>query len=274
MGMHMQGNFDNEHWDEVPDVPDVPARKFGRRSRRQAPAAQRLFFAIALITAGALLFLSNLGLLPEFNLWSIWPLIFVVFGAGKLVSATSSAARAVGVIFISFGTLFTLVTLGILHVRAHNDSWFVSLVLLTIGSVALIKVLESGNPGKPRVGFPQEAVESSNVLKKEVVFGSLKGKVEAADFRGGKLDSVFGSIDLDLRQSQITSVERSATLEVNAVFGSIELRVPETWRVVAHATSVFGSVEDKTLANKSAGFQGPSLFITGAAVFGSVEIKD
>ena len=98
--------------------------------------------------------------------------------------------------------------------------------------------------------------------------------MESTDFQGGKLESVFGSIDLNLRRAQISSPERSATLEVNAVFGSIELRVPETWRVVAHAAGVFGSVEDKTLANKTASFDGPTLFITGSAVFGSVEIKD
>jgi len=267
----MPDNFDNESWDELPEV---PSRRL-RRRRQPASMAPRLFFALALITAGTLLFLSNLGLLPEFNFWSIWPLIFVVAGVGRLVGACSSAGRAVGVILICFGSLFTLVTLGVLHVRAHNDSWFISLVLLTVGSIALIKVLESNSDTRIRVGFPQEhSVVSSNLLKKEVVFGSLKGKVEAADFRGGKLDSVFGSIDLDFRRSQIASPERSATLEVNAIFGSIELRVPETWRVVAQATSVFGSVEDKTLAGKTAGFDGPSLFITGAAVFGSVEIKD
>jgi hypothetical protein len=54
----------------------------------------------------------------------------------------------------------------------------------------------------------------------------------------------------------------------------IELRVPETWRVINRAAGVFGAIEDKTLANKSPGFEGPALYIVGSAVFGSVEIKD
>jgi predicted membrane protein len=237
-------------------------------------ATPRLFVAIALIAAGTLMFLSNLGLLPEFNVWAFWPLIFVVAGVGKLATNTNSAGRALGLILIAFGSLFTLVTLGILHVRSNDNSWVFSLVLIAIGSVALIKVLEGRDYGRPKVGFPNEPADSNSLLKREVVFGSLKGKVESTNFQGGKLDSVFGSINLDFRRSQINSPERSANLEVNAVFGSVELRVPETWRVVAHAVSVFGSVEDKTLANKVAGFDGPTLFITGAAVFGSVEIKD
>jgi len=267
----MPDNFDNESWNEIPDL---SARRLRRRRRRRSTAS-RLFFAVALITAGTLLFLSNLGLLPEFSIWSVWPLILVVVGVGRLVSACSPAARAAGAILICFGTLFTLVTLGVLHVRAHDDSWFISLLLLTVGALALIKVFEPGGENRIRIGFTEKTdVESSNILKKEVVFGSLKAKVEAADFRGGKLDSVFGSIDLDLRRSQIVSPEHAATLELNVVFGSIELRVPETWRVTVHAPSIFGSIEDKTLANKTPGFDGPSLFITGAAVFGSIEIKD
>lgn len=239
------------------------------------PAAPRLFIAIVLIAAGSLMFLSNLGLLPEFNIWAFWPLIFVVVGVGKLVSDTSSAGRALGILLVVFGSVVTLVTLGILHIRAHDDSWVFSLLLIAFGSLALIKVLESRDYGRrPEIGFSQQAVGSGNVVRQQVVFGSMKRKVESTDFQGGKLESVFGSIDLNLRRAQIASAERSATLEVNAIFGSIELRVPETWRVVTHAAGIFGSVEDKTLANKTAGFDGPTLFITGVAVFGSVEIKD
>jgi predicted membrane protein len=267
----MPDNFDKQRWEEVPDV---PARQLARRRWRQGPLAPRLLFAIFLIAAGTHLFLSNLGLLPEFNIWAFWPLIFVVGGVGKLASDTNSAGRALGVILIAFGAVMTLITLGILHIRAHDDSWVFSLLLIAFGSLALIKVLERRDYTRPQVGFPQQAVSSGNIVKEQVVFGSVKRKVDSNDFQGGKLESVFGSIDLNLRRAQISSPERSATIEVNAVFGSIELRVPETWRVVTHAAGIFGSIEDKTLANKVAGFDGPTLFITGSAVFGSVEIKD
>jgi predicted membrane protein len=284
----MPDNFDNERpdnerwdkarWDESLDArTDRRRRKLERRLERrqwsQAPAP-RLLIAIVLIAAGTLMFLSNLGLLPEFNIWAFWPLIFVVAGVGKLVRDTNSAARALSVLLIAFGSLFTLLTLGILHFRAHDDSWIFSLLLIGFGSVALIKILEGRDYPGPQIGFTPQGVSSGNVVREQVVFGSVKRKVESNDFQGGKLESVFGSIDLNLRRAQIASPERSATIEVNAVFGSIELRVPETWRIVTHAAGIFGSVEDKTLANKVAGFDGSTLFITGAAVFGSVEIKD
>lgn len=278
----MQDNFDNERSDESLGAPDDrQRRKWQRRLDRRmerkhchhAPAP-RLAIAVLLIAAGTLMFLSNLGLLPEFNIWAFWPLIFVVAGVGKLVGDTNSAARALSILLIAFGSLFTLLTLGILHFRAHDDSWIFSLLLIGFGSVALIKILEGRDYSRPHIGFTPSGVSSGNVVKEQVVFGSVKRKVESNDFQGGKLESVFGSIDLNLRRAQIASPERAATIEVNAVFGSIELRIPETWRVVTHAAGIFGSIEDKTLANKVTGFDGPTLFITGSAIFGSVEIKD
>ncbi len=270
----MQDNFDNGGWDHEHWPHDRWDHRRRRRQWRQMPAP-RLFIAILLIAAGTLLFLSNLGLLPEFNFWAFWPLILVVGGVGKLVSDTTRAGQALGIVLIAGGSLFLLVSLGILHIRAHDDSWPLSLLLIAFGTIALIKILDAHDGARGRVGFPTgSGTMSPDFFKEQVVFGSLKRKVETPNFQGGKLETVFGSIDLNLRSAQISSPEKTATIEVSAVFGSVELRVPESWRVVAHAASIFGSVEDKTIANKVASFDGPTLFITGAAVFGSVEIKD
>lgn len=257
----MQDHFDHEGWDR-------------RRQWRQLPAP-RLFIAILLIAGGSLLFLSNLGLLPAFNFWAFWPLIFVVGGVGKLVSDTSRSGRALGVVLVAGGSLVLLVSLGILRIRAHDESWPLSLLLIAFGAISLIKILDANEYGRGRAGYPTAPrPPSADFVKEQIVFGNLKRKVETENFQGGKLESVFGSIELNLRRARINSPEKSATIEVNVVFGSVELRVPETWRVVASAASVFGSVEDKTLANKAASFEGPTLFITGSAVFASLEITD
>jgi len=270
----VQDNLDDERWDDSPDALRRRERRRLRRQWRQAPAP-RLLFAILLIVAGTLLFLSNLGLFPEFNLWSVfWPGIFIAVGLAKLLSDSRGSGQAFGIVLIAGGSLFLLINLGILRIRAHDNSWPLSVLLIAVGAVALIKILEGRDYSRPQIGFSQQAVASADILNEQVIFGSLKRKIEPFDFHGGKLESIFGSIELNLRRAQISSPERSATLEVNAVFGSIELSVPDSWRVVAQATGIFGNVEDKTIANKVPGFDGPTLFITGSAVFGSVEIKD
>jgi predicted membrane protein len=269
----VQDDLDKQRWDDKDGALDQWQRRRLRKRCRPAPVP-RLFFALLLIAAGTLLFLSNLGVLPELNIWAFWPAIFVIAGLAKLTSDSRRSGQAFGLFLIAAGSLITLINLGILHIRAHDDSWPLSLVLMAAGVIALIKVLERSERPRPNIGSSQFSIANADTLNEQIIFGSLKRKIESGNFQGGKLDSIFGSIDLNFRQAQISTPERSATLEVNAVFGSIELRVPETWRVVAQATGVFGSVEDKTIANKVPGFEGPTLFVTGFAVFGSVEIKD
>lgn len=269
---------DNFEPNEVESRADWRARRRAlRRGACNTSASTRLIFAVALIAAGTLMFLSNIGLFPPFDVWQFWPVIIIIIGISRLTSSIYASGRVLGILFIVFGSLFLMVSTGIFHIHARNDTWFFSILLITFGIVALVKVLESQENPRPQVGFAAGGVGSgfaADVLQEQVIFGGLKRQVLSSNFRGGKLEAVFGGIEINLRQAQITSEDRTVTLECNAVFGSIELRVPDTWRVVARAAGMFGSVDDKSTANKMPGFDGPTLVVTGAAVFGSVEIKD
>ena len=48
----------------------------------------------------------------------------------------------------------------------------------------------------------------------------------------------FGGFELDLRQADIEGAE--AVIEVNALFGGGEIKVPETWHVVVSGMGIFG----------------------------------
>jgi hypothetical protein len=111
-------------------------------------------------------------------------------------------------------------------------------------------------------------------LQESVVFASLNRRVDTQQFEGGKVDAVFGSIELDLSEASISSPDRRASLEANAVFGGIEITVPRTWKVIMKGAAVFGGCDDKTVPPRpEPGFDPPTLVITGAAVFGGVEIR-
>jgi len=89
------------------------------------------------------------------------------------------------------------------------------------------------------------------------------------------VDAVFGSIELDLSGASISSPDRLAALEVNAVFGGVEITVPRTWKVVMKNAAVFGGCEDKTFPPRpEPGFEPATLVLTGSAVFGGIEIRN
>jgi hypothetical protein len=79
--------------------------------------------------------------------------------------------------------------------------------------------------------------------------------------------AVFGTRRVDLR-----GVDAPDRIEPVAVFGTVELLVPEGWTVDSRTTAVLGSVEDHRRSPGRAST--PDLVVDGVAVFGRVELVD
>jgi predicted membrane protein len=116
----------------------------------------------------------------------------------------------------------------------------------------------------PRVEDP-EADEVHLVA----VFEPIAFASRAASFRGGTLDTWYGGGVVDLRDA--VPDPAGAVLQVRAVFGGVQLVVPETWRVTIGMTSIFGGVGD-TRSSDERPADAPRLILEGVAVFGGVGI--
>jgi hypothetical protein len=235
----------------------------------------RLFFAGFLIVAGTLLFLGNLGVLPRFNIWSFWPLLIVVFGISRIVDARDAGRQLFGFLTTVFGVVFLLISLGVFHIRDHDHSWPISMLLIAFGMAMLIKVLDRGEPGEPMwSGFRRPPLgDAAHLLSDLSIMGSVKRRLDASDFRGGSALSILANIELDFRHSRITDAEQTIYLEVSAILGGAKIRVPEGWRVRIRGAGILGTYEDKTVPS-AAGSEGPTLVVSGYAFLGSVEIED
>jgi predicted membrane protein len=124
----------------------------------------------------------------------------------------------------------------------------------------------------PGFGFTVRS-SHANFLHIENVFHGTRQKIESQEFEGGKITVVFGGAEIDLRGAG-TKLEE-VTIKAESVFGGIELWVPAHWQTIVRGSGVFGSFEDKTFpAAPGAKGKAPCLVITGAAVFGSVIVKN
>jgi len=92
-------------------------------------------FAVALILAGALLFLDNLGIVPIEDIGAYWPLAFVVYGCGTLWYKRTPLALIWAGALIVAGVLLVLGNLHILHVTG-DALW--PLLLIAIGASMLV----------------------------------------------------------------------------------------------------------------------------------------
>ena len=234
-------------------------------------------FALILIVAGVLLFLDNLGLLPIQNIRAYWPLALVAWAVAIVERRRGAHALIWASTLAVFGCLLLLGNLHIIHVTA-GVIW--PLLLIAIGAIILVGRCQwPARPWPPRrfgAGSSlREPSFSGNKLMESVVFSGSERRVESQNFEGGKVEAVFGGLELDLSGAAITTPDRRAVLEVNAVFGGVEIRIPRTWRVERESAAVFGGFNDHTVPPRpEPGFEPPTLVIRGSAVFGGIEVKN
>jgi hypothetical protein len=261
-------------------------------------------FAICLIAAGFLLFLGNLGLFPIHRAWDLWPLIFAYVGFAQLSKGRTPGKLFLGAAFIAIGVIVTLFTTGVVHLQFHDDSWIISLVLIGLGVSGLAKVLdgESWNFGNNRYQAkwarrqrrrmakadrwnnlggsfsfeatitPGKSSDMDPVLSDHTIMGHIKRHVQSQSFEGGRLTSILGNIEIDLRRVRMAEGRKTVQIELEAIMGHIALRVPDAWRVIWSGDNLLGNFEDRTIPPNT-GADAPELVLTGSCTMGSIEIE-
>ena len=101
------------------------------------------------------------------------------------------------------------------------------------------------------------------------ILGGVSRGNNSRAFRGADLLAIMGGCQLDLRQA---AIHGEAVIEVFAMWGGIEIRVPEDWTVASHIVPLMGGVEDKTRPPQGA--TAHRLILRGFAIMGGVEIKN
>jgi len=209
------------------------------------------------ILLGILFLLNNLGIL-DLGFDSPWlPLLLILIGSWLLFQGSLFGS----IVLLGIGLLWLFHNLDLLEWRIL---W--PLLLILLGITFLFKK-----------SFPAPFRKSS-ISQDEVhlftLFGGSETKVESKNFRGGTVTSLFGGIDLDLREAQLAVGEKPQELNVSAIFGGVEIRVPEEWTVILRGTPILGGIEDARRKKSSTTGDSPfTLLINAFALFGGIEVR-
>jgi hypothetical protein len=101
------------------------------------------------------------------------------------------------------------------------------------------------------------------------VFGHVQRHVTDQNLQKMRVVSVFGGFQLDLRDAGMQ--DDQAVVDTAAVFGGIEVIVPDDWQVVSHGAGIFGGFTDET---RPPDRPTKRLIVTGAGVFGGVIVTN
>ena len=211
--------------------------------------------ALLLIAAGALLICFNTGLLSPVwkGFFFCWPMLLFVIGAVCLCNLQLIA----GFISLVAGIFFLLEKASVIYPRdiqvEHIMSNFWPTVFIVAGIVIILTFIirprrfckrqPKGNWNDNYVA--SETENKDGKINYRFIFSGTEQVILDPVFKGGTIDVTFGGMDLDLRRT--TLAEGSTTLYVNAVFGGVEIKAPDTWNIEIISKSFAGGVNDERL---------------------------
>ena len=217
-----------------------------------------LMFGLMFIFLGVVFTLDRLNIGRAEEYLRYWPVGLIVLGLAKLWQVRGGQGNPIGgVIFTAVGSWMLLGTLDLVE-RSVLDFW--PLLLVFVGGM----IVWQGLRGRRDRG----SAGSNDTVNAVAILSGVKRASNSPAFRGGELSAFMGGCEIDLRQA---SINGDATLDVFAMWGGIEIRVPENWTVIGQVTPLLGGVEDQTRAPQAA--TAHRLTVRGVVIMGGVEIK-
>jgi len=234
-------------------------------------------FGIMLVALGFVLLLGQMGIVSTTYLFHFfWPVAMVFFGLECLFSR-HRFNKDLGVFLTLGGIILFFSKLGYFHF-GFSIIWPLACIYWGIWVVARTFGLRSWWESH-QSGFADDNVidvSDPNSPKApadfSAVFASFKRPITVRNFKGAKIESIFGEVGLDLTRADIEGNE--ATVHADSIFGACVIRVPETWNISVRGSAVMGEYVDKTHQRPLEGPGAKTLIVIGSAVFGSVEVKN
>ena len=227
-------------------------------SNRPSAAAPRLVLGLIVMLLGLMLTLDNFGVLDARRFWRLWPVLLIAMGVSRLVHRARTGGPPDGVGLTLLGLAFLLMNFHVLEGRQ-----IFPLFLLGFGAILVLRATR----GEGRREGQTE--DSSARLDAFVIMGGVRKGSSAPDFQGGSASAVMGGCEIDLRNASIQT--SPATIDTFAMWGGIEIRIPEDWSVEIRGTPFMGEFDDKT---RRAPDERKKLIVTGLAIMGGVEVKN
>ena len=206
-----------------------------------------IFFAIL----GVLLTLDNLDLADADRFLDYWPLVLIAIGIVKFQDRRS---RILAAILTGIGALILLFNTGWLSVSIL-DLWPLALIVAGLGIVA------------HAAGFRVPTLSGDSGSTTWAVLGVRKIVIDSRSYTGGRIIAFMGGCELDLTKADME--QGPAAIELIAVWGGIEIKVPDGWEVVGNMVPIMGGADIRTKAAPG----GRRLNVSGLAIMGGVDIK-
>lgn len=223
-----------------------------RDDRGRRAGGGGLVFGVLLMVAGVLFLLDNLGMVDVEPYFEWWPLALIAIGIGELFRGSRSGA----VIWFAVGGWFLLNNFDLIDANPFEILW--PALWITVGGILVWQSFT-----QPRIVPGGERMSAFAVMA-----GNVQ-RAAGAPVRSVQATAVMGGCDIDLRR--MAPGDRETVVDLFAMWGGIEIQIPEGWALVNQVTPIIAAVEDKTAP---AAPDAPRVVLRGTLVMGGVEVRN
>lgn len=222
-----------------------------------------LIWGLLFILIGLFIGLNTLDIV-SFNIFfdGWWALIIII---PCLIGLINNEDKTGDIIGLLIGVALLLNAQGII---SFDIIWKLAapLILVIIG---LSIILEGNKDSKTNVVIKK--INSNDNEKTSVcsAFSSQNIKLNKEKINNLELNAIFGGIEYDLRNGVI---KEDIVINATAIFGGIDIIVPDDVNVKIKSTSIFGGTSNKKqlMDDKE---KKHTIYINASCVFGGVDIK-
>lgn len=220
----------------------------------------KILWGVVLVLLGVIWGINSLGIMKINIFFAGWWTLFIIIPSAIGLFENRKENKLGNLIGLILGVMLFLGAQGIC---SFDLIWklFFPVVVVLIGLSMIF-----GNKIKDKIDDKLKEIKSDDLEAIVATFGENKIDKSGEKFEGAKIDSVFGSVILDLTDAKL---KNETVIEASAIFGSIDILVPKDVLVKVKSTSIFGgtSNNNRNIESKKV------IYIDALCLFGGIDIK-
>ena len=222
----------------------------------------KILWGVAFIVAGVIFALNAFGVTDIELFFDGWWTLFIIIPC--LIGLFSDREKIGNIIGLAVGVFLLLCCQNVLD---FDMLWKIAApAIIVIIGVKLIFGAVFGDKATKMLESSKQSGE--NIKTGCATFSGQTLNFDAERFSGAELTAVFGGVKCDLRNAII---EKDCAINATAIFGGIDIYVPDYVNVKINSNSIFGGVSEKN--HRPQNPNAVTVYINATCMFGGVDIK-
>lgn len=220
-----------------------------------------IMWGLVLIALGVIIGLNSLGLTSIELFFDGWWTLFIIIPC--FIGLITDKEKTGSIIGLIIGILLLF---GCQDIISFETFWklLIPMLLVILGLSMVFKDVFNSKINKKISELNKNSKSEKNI---SAYFSGQKLVYSKEEFDGINMEAVFGGIKLDLREAII---KKDVVINGRAIFGGIDILVPENVNVVVSSSAMFGGVDNKRELKQDNKI---TIYVNGSSLFGGIDIK-